>query len=378
MSARFNKPPGWPQPPADWKPTPGWAPGQDWPTAPMDWKLWLSDTGSHQPAPPSAPTRPADEPCVSSTLLPMHGSLVLDRAGTDDVESLASAVLGLSTPTRQPAAPSRPNPARIIGGAAVGIALLAVAGITIGNLAGPSSTPVVDTPAPTFPASASVAGSRVNPVEQAIAAAEPGTALAALADLTVRRRGSSTGYARASFGSPLRDTDGNGCDQRNDVLRRDLNQKTLKAGTNGCAVLTGNLTDPYTGRNIPFDRTTDGATQVSLDHVVPLADAWMKGARSWSATKRARFATDPLNLQAVGARATAGKRGSDAVRWLPRASGSQCPYVARQIAVKRKYGVWVTAAERTAIAQLLSGCDGVRPPRATRIALGGAPVAKAE
>jgi hypothetical protein len=96
---------------------------------------------------------------------------------------------------------------------------------------------------------------------------------------------------------------------------------------------------------------------VQIDHVVPLGDAWVKGARTWSAAKRAEFAADPLNLLAVGATATVGKGDADATRWLPEATDYRCAYVARQVAVKRKYGMWVTYAERTTIAEVLTGCQ---------------------
>jgi hypothetical protein len=209
--------------------------------------------------------------------------------------------------------------------------------------------------------------------DQALDQAAAGTALAGLADLAVHRRGPRTGYARSRFGSALTDTDGNGCDQRNDVLRRDLTEKTLKPQTNGCTVMTGSLRDPYTGRTVAYRRAA--GTGVRIDHVVPLGDAWLKGARTWSAAKRAEFATDPLNLLAVAADSTAGKRGADAARWLPPDTANHCGYVARQVAVKLKYGVWVTSAERATIARILTGCGNLGLPRAEVIALGGAPLA---
>jgi hypothetical protein len=132
------------------------------------------------------------------------------------------------------------------------------------------------------------------------------------------------------------------------------------------------LSDPYTGRKIKFGRP-GGHVSVRIDHLVSVRDAWTKGAQNWSAAKRTAFVTDPLNLQAVSAEAISGKGGADASRWLPEAAPYRCTYVARQIVVKRKYGIWVTAAERTAIAGVLAGCKGQKLPRARLIELGGAP-----
>ena len=85
-------------------------------------------------------------------------------------------------------------------------------------------------------------------------AALAGTALAALAALPVKGRAPRTKYEREVFGQAWADADRNGCDTRNDVLRRDLTAYVLKAGTRGCLVLRGTLRDPYTGASIAFVR----------------------------------------------------------------------------------------------------------------------------
>jgi hypothetical protein len=113
---------------------------------------------------------------------------------------------------------------------------------------------------------------------------------------------------------------------------------------------------------------------VQIDHVVPLADAWVKGAATWSAGKRTAFATDPLNLLAVGASVNAAKGAGDAATWLPPVKSYRCSYAARQVAVKRKYHVGITGAERTALVRVLGACPTMSLPAAKAIALGGAPV----
>lgn len=198
-----------------------------------------------------------------------------------------------------------------------------------------------------------------------------GTALAALRALPVKGRAPRTGYDRERFGQAWADVDRNGCDTRNDVLRRDLTSYVLKAGTHGCLVLRGTLHDPYTGRTISFRRGRSSSRDVQVDHVVALSDAWQKGAQSWDADGRERFANDSLNLLAVDGPTNARKGDGDAATWLPPAASYRCDYVARQVAVKHEYGLWMTRAEQAATARVLSRCPSHALPEATAFALGG-------
>ncbi|RBY89808.1 DUF1524 domain-containing protein [Blastococcus sp. TF02A-26] len=192
--------------------------------------------------------------------------------------------------------------------------------------------------------------------DAAIAAARPDTALAALGELDVRGRAPRTGYDRDLFGAGWVDTDRNGCDTRNDVLARDLTGETFEPGTRDCVVVSGTLADPYSGTTIEFTRGQDTSDDVQIDHVVALSDAWQKGAQGWDDATRTAFANDPLNLLAVDGPLNQQKSDADAATWLPPNRGYRCAYVARQTAVKLDYGLWVTAAERDAIAGVLAGC----------------------
>ncbi|TPG15898.1 GmrSD restriction endonuclease domain-containing protein [Pedococcus bigeumensis] len=199
----------------------------------------------------------------------------------------------------------------------------------------------------------------------------PGTAVTTLATLTIKGRAPKTGYDRALFGQAWADVDRNGCDTRNDILRRDLTRYTLKSGTHGCLVLKGTLDDPYTGTRISFVRGPATSNAVQIDHVVALSDAWQKGAQRMSQTQRTAFANDPLNLLAVDGPTNLRKGDGDAATWLPPRKAGRCAYVARQIAVKHRYGLSVTAAERDAMVRVLTACPGQALPKAGVIALGG-------
>lgn len=188
------------------------------------------------------------------------------------------------------------------------------------------------------------------------AAPSPGTAAKALSTLPVKGRAPKTGYERERFGQRWADIDRDGCDQRNQVLARDMDRETFKPGTRDCVVLTGSLRDAYTGRTIAFTRGASTSSDVQIDHVVALSDAWQKGAQQLDAPTRERIGNDPLNLIAVDGPTNARKGDGDAATWLPPESGYRCAYVARQVAVKAKYRLWVTTAERDAIDRVLRGC----------------------
>jgi hypothetical protein len=180
-------------------------------------------------------------------------------------------------------------------------------------------------------------------------------ARAALAQLPVKGRAPKTGYARTQFGAAWTDIDHNGCDQRNDVLRRDLVGVVAVPGTHDCVVRSGILYDRYTGRTITFERGPRSA-EVQIDHVVALSDAWQKGAQRLDPLQRTSLANDPLNLLAVDGPTNQGKGDSDAASWLPPNKLARCGYVARQIAVKLRYDLWVTEAERYAMDGVLASC----------------------
>lgn len=233
--------------------------------------------------------------------------------------------------------------------------------------AAPSSPAPSDGPAPGTVASVSPSAAPTTVVElrdpvpasEPSAAAEearPGTALATVALLEVKGRAPKTGYDRDQFGPRWADVDRNGCDQRNDVLRRDLTDVVTKAGTHGCVVLRGTFADPYSGDTMTFERGESTSSLVQIDHVVALSDAWQKGAQQWTPEKRALFGNDPLNLLASQGSLNQQKGDGDTATWLPPNRAFRCAYVARQVAVKHTYGLWVTQAERDAMQRVLVAC----------------------
>lgn len=181
-------------------------------------------------------------------------------------------------------------------------------------------------------------------------------ALAQLESIPVKGRAPRTGYSRDEFGPAWADTDRNDCDTRNDILARDLVDETFKADTNDCVVTSGTLADKYTGTTINFVRSQDTSSAIQIDHIVPLSDAWQKGAQQLTAEQRTELANDPLNLMAVEGTINEAKGDKDAAMWLPPNSRFRCEYVALQIVVKTKYNLWFTHAEYDTSAGILKGC----------------------
>ena len=177
-------------------------------------------------------------------------------------------------------------------------------------------------------------------------------ALTALNQLEVKGRAAKTGYTRAQF-PHWSDPDRNGCDTRNDTLKRDLTNITYKVGTRDCKVVGGQLLDPFTGKSITFSSTK---SNIDIDHLVALSNAWQTGAAYFDKAKRTQIANDPLNLLAVDAKLNRQKGDGDAATWLPPAKSFRCEYVAAQIAVKVKYSLWLTAPEKSAMSKVLESC----------------------
>jgi hypothetical protein len=188
------------------------------------------------------------------------------------------------------------------------------------------------------------------------------TAEAVLETLAVKGRAPKTGYERSQFGPAWSDVDRNGCDTRNDILYRDLTSIVYKSGTQDCVVLTGILIDPYSGEKISFVRGVKTSMEVQIDHVVALSNAWQTGAFKLSYDKRRAFANDPMNLLAVKGRLNSQKGDGDAATWLPPRKDIRCAYVAQQIVVKAKYGLWVTPPEKAAMKSLLAKCPDFKAP----------------
>ena len=234
------------------------------------------------------------------------------------------------------------------------VAVTVIAGLfwffTAGQFAAAGPAPAGPAAAPVFDAAFMKPVAEPNPVPA-------GAALAALDGLAVKGRAPNTGYSREAFGQAWLDVDRNGCDTRNDILRRDLAGVVFTEGS-ACKVTGGHFQEPYTGQAIEFRRGAETSSAVQIDHVVPLGDAWQKGAQGLTPKERQSLANDPLNLIAADGQSNQKKSAGDAATWLPKNTAIRCHYVARQISVKAAYGLWVTAAEKDAMKQVLASCPG--------------------
>ncbi len=190
---------------------------------------------------------------------------------------------------------------------------------------------------------------------------QPGTdVLAGIVVLPVRAH--RYDYRRSAYGDAWDDDNDaplghNGCDTRDDILNRDLVDKTyvsIKRCPN--AVATGTLHDPYTNTTIAFQRGAKVGESVQIDHIVPLAYAWDMGAFGWPDAERKRFANDPANLLAVEGQANQDKGDSPPAQWMPPNGAFACQYAMQFIAVLRGYALPVEQSSADALRRGAATC----------------------
>ncbi|PSK98170.1 uncharacterized protein DUF1524 [Murinocardiopsis flavida] len=241
--------------------------------------------------------------------------------------------------------PRKPTGRRVrnrgIAAAAVATAATAVAAAVLLS-GGPETPPASGGP---DPAPSAAGGDRVT-------AAEADAARAALRSVPSGRADRTEKYDRDEFGSGWVDTDDNGCSTRNDILTRDLVETDIGRD---CAVRSGFLDDPYTGKRIAFDRSSPRTVQI--DHVVPLSLAWQMGADDWDRDRRVTFANDPANLLASDGPANMSKGDSGPGEWMP-FDGGRCRYAVVYIRVLDEYGLPVGKSDRDALTGMLAACPG--------------------
>ena len=172
-----------------------------------------------------------------------------------------------------------------------------------------------------------------------------------LEKLEVKGRAPKTGYNRSEFYASWPKVDG--CSLRQIIIKREMGDTAVM---DGCDVVGGSFIELYTGNEMTFSSKSEFSKKIQIDHIVALSDAWQKGAQYKTKEERYQIATDPLNLIAADSAANQQKSDGDAATWLPSNKAFRCQYVARQVSVKYKYALWVTEAEKSAIASVLEKC----------------------
>jgi len=145
------------------------------------------------------------------------------------------------------------------------------------------------------------------------------------------------------------DADNNGCDTRAEVLLEEATT-TPKIGAK-CKLTGGKWLSTYDGKVVT------NASQLDVDHLVPLAEAWRSGAWKWSDAEREIYANDLQNrraLIAVSASTNRTKGDKDPSKWLP--SKNKCAYVENWITVKLKYSLTVDSTEASTLRSQITNC----------------------
>ncbi|MGW6934346.1 HNH endonuclease family protein [Lentzea sp. NPDC054927] len=173
------------------------------------------------------------------------------------------------------------------------------------------------------------------------------TALSELASLTVANEGSSTGYSRDLF--PHWVTQSGTCNTREAVLKRD---GTNVVTDSACAATSGRWFSPYDGA------TWTVASDVDIDHIVPLSEAWKSGAASWTTARRQSFANDMSGPQliAVTDNVNQAKGDKDPAAWKPPLSSYYCTYAKMWVRTKKNWGLTLQSTEKTALNGMLATC----------------------
>ncbi|GGY85082.1 HNH endonuclease [Streptomyces nitrosporeus] len=173
------------------------------------------------------------------------------------------------------------------------------------------------------------------------------TARTYLSQLTVAAEGSSSGYSRDKF--PHWITQSGACNTREVVLKRD---GTGVVQDSSCAATSGSWYSPYDGA------TWTAASDVDIDHMVPLAEAWRSGASSWTNAQRQSFANDLTRPQliAVTDNVNQSKSDQDPGDWLPPRTAYRCTYARAWVHVKHHYDLRVDSAEKSALQSVLNAC----------------------
>jgi hypothetical protein len=185
----------------------------------------------------------------------------------------------------------------------------------------------------------------------------PDQAKSDLGQLAVAKNQASGSYQRSEFGPGwggygFYPKIPGGCEARDEVLRRDLSG--VKAGDrNACIIFSGVLHDPYTGKELPYSRYK--SSDIQIDHVVALGAAWRTGASAWTAERRFEFANDINNMLAVDGQANNDKGSKTPDQWRP-PRDFWCPYAERWVGIKALYHLTVTAPEKVALSEMLTGC----------------------
>jgi hypothetical protein len=168
-------------------------------------------------------------------------------------------------------------------------------------------------------------------------------------------RGGACSFGRAWSDNHAGPGGHDGCDTRNNVLARQLTNVTYKAGTRQCVVLSGQLLEPYTGRQVTLRKAE--ASKLQIDHIYPLARAWDLGAATWSVQRRVDFANDEAdNLLAVDGSANASKSDQGPGEWLPINRSFRCTYVLRYLHAANKYDLAITRADQQSAKTIAPSC----------------------
>lgn len=229
-----------------------------------------------------------------------------------------------------------------------------VAAAVLVLIAGTGCSRLGEGAAPSPPApGATEPGAGLPPLPEPAGTLTPDAALDALDSLPLREAGERGDYERDAFGQSWKDVEDNGCGQRDDILTRDLVEAAVRLGS-ACVIVSGTLTDPWSGEVVLFAKAE--ASEVQVDHVLPLREIWDAGAWAWTPQDRELAANDLGNLVASSAAVNSSKSDDTAEDWQPTRADSGCLYSRMVVTIRDRYTLALTEPETLVLDELLQTC----------------------
>lgn len=208
-------------------------------------------------------------------------------------------------------------------------------------------------PPPPAPGGATEPTAGLPPLPEPAGTLAPDASLDALDVLPRREVGERGDYDRDAFGQSWKDVENNGCGQRDDILTRDLAEPAVRLGS-ACVIVSGTLTDPWSGEVVLFAKAE--ASEVQVDHALPLREMWDAGAWAWTEDDRELAANDLGNLVASSAGANSAKSDHTAEDWQPTRADAGCLYSRMVVTIRDRYTLALTEPEALVLDELLQTC----------------------
>ncbi len=174
-----------------------------------------------------------------------------------------------------------------------------------------------------------------------------------VSSLKVRRNEKSIPeYSRDSLPTDWKDLDGNGCNTREDILKKYTSEYTGRF--DGCKIKSGKFYDYYNGKFLRYDKSVDTGGGIQIDHIVAIGNAWISGGYKWGKDEWISYINDEEVLIPTSSKTNREKSDKDITEWKPANNSYLCTYAEKQVEIKDKYKLTVTEKEKAELKSILN------------------------